>query len=151
MNVLFLDYDGVVNTVMWDKSGTKCNYGFPMDNKVNNFQAVQWVSEFCEKFQYDIVVTSTWRFGDNYAECLMNGGLRHGIQILGRTPRLNACRGEEIRAWLHEHPEVDNYIIFDDEADVGGLADHLVQCDECYGFGMKDFEKAAELHRRMST
>ena len=61
--VVFLDYDqdGVVNTSMWNGKGTRCTYNFPSDNKVNNFQAVQWLSEACQKFHYDIVVTSTWR------------------------------------------------------------------------------------------
>ena len=74
MNVVFLDYDGVVNTPLWDSEGKYCTYGFPEDNKVNNFQCVQWVSEFCQKFRYSIVVTSTWRFESNYKECLINGG-----------------------------------------------------------------------------
>lgn len=150
-NILFLDYDGVVNTPIWDESGTRCCYGSPMNNKVNNFQAVQWVSEFCQKFQYDIVVTSTWRFGQNYAKCLVNGGLRNGIQIVGRTPYLGTKRGEEIKAWLNEHPEVENYIIFDDDADMGDILDHLVQCDACYGFGLRDFKKAETLHNSGKT
>ena len=64
MNVVFLDFDGVVNTPWWsrDESGDlKCKYNFPFDGKVNNWQAVQWVSEFCEKYNYDIVISSTWR------------------------------------------------------------------------------------------
>lgn len=71
MNVVFLDYDGVVNTPMWNADGTRCSFGFPQDNKVNNFQCVQWVSEFCQKFNYSIVVSSTWRLDDNYKECLI--------------------------------------------------------------------------------
>ena len=59
--VLFLDYDGVVNTPMWNEKGTICRYNMPKDGKVNNFQAVQWISEFCQKFHFQIVVTSTWR------------------------------------------------------------------------------------------
>ncbi len=88
MNVLFLDYDGVVNTPMWDETGEKCTYNFPQDNKVNNFQCVQWVSEFCQKYGYSIVVSSSWRNRENYRECLLNGGLRDGIEILGKTPNL---------------------------------------------------------------
>lgn len=54
MNVLFLDYDGVVNTPMWDDDGKRCTFNFPSDNKVNNFQCVQWVSEFCQRYDYKI-------------------------------------------------------------------------------------------------
>ena len=74
LNIVFLDYDGVVNTPIWNSSGTNCTFNFPEDNKVNNFQSVQWVSEFCQKFNYKIVVSSSWRFYTNYKDCLYNGG-----------------------------------------------------------------------------
>ena len=103
MNVLFLDYDGVVNTLMWDDVGKHCRFNHSRDNKVNNFQAVQWVSKFCREYGYDVVVTSTWRFEDNYKDCLINGGLWDGIQILGRTPYVsNGNRGDEIQKYLED-------------------------------------------------
>ena len=83
--ICFLDYDGVVNTPMWNAEGTVCSYGFPKQGKVNNFQAVQWLSEACQKFGYDIVVTSTWRLHDNYKDCLINGGLRAGMGYCGTS------------------------------------------------------------------
>lgn len=38
MNVIFLDYDGVVNTPIWSFRAGKwiCTYATPSDNKVNN-------------------------------------------------------------------------------------------------------------------
>jgi len=151
MNTVFLDYDGVVNTPMWDADGKECRYNFPEDNKVNNFQCVQWVSEFCQKYHYDIVVTSTWRFDTNYADCLRNGGLRDGIEILGKTPTLyGKTRGDEIRAYLEAHPEVERFLIFDDDSDVEGMEDHLVLCS-CYtGFGIADFQEAERLHEQFA-
>ena len=106
--VIFLDYDGVVNTAMWNDNGTKCKYNFPKDNKVNNFQAVQWISEFCQKCGYDIVVSSSWRTDSNYKECLVNGGLRDGIKILGKTPDFCGyqSRGAEIEYYIETHPEI---------------------------------------------
>lgn len=147
MNVVFLDYDGVVNTPMWDGEGRRCRYYFPEDNKVNNFQCVQWVSEFCEKLGYDIVVTSTWRFEKNYIDCLKNGGLRKCVKVLGKTPTiLDGSRGEEIKAYLKEHPEVDQFLIFDDDNDMGELEEHLVLCDSNCGFGIREFYEAEALH-----
>jgi len=52
MNILFLDYDGVVNNIIWGHNGERANYGTPKDNKVNDYQACQWISEFCEKYDY---------------------------------------------------------------------------------------------------
>lgn len=151
MNVLFLDYDGVVNTPIWDDMGTKCRINNPFHKSVNNFQAVQWVSEFCEKFNYSIVVTSTWRYGDEtYRTCLINGGLRRGIKILGKTERLDGkCRGDEIQLYLNEHPEIENFIILDDDSDMGNLSNHLIKCNSYIGFTLIEFLKAKELHQLM--
>lgn len=153
-NVVFLDYDGVVNTPMWEnREGTwKCRYGQTFDGKVNNAQAVQWVSEFCEKYGYDIVVTSTWRLSNDYDACLIQAGLRRGIEILGRTPSLfGKPRGDEITQYLKENPDITGYLIFDDDADMGPHMDHLVQCDPWTGFGHADFLRAEELHRKFNS
>ena len=151
--VIFLDYDGVVNTPMWNENGTHCGYNYPGHNKVNNFQAVQWISEFCKKYDYDIVVTSTWRYDDNYKECLINGGLREGIKILGRTPVLSwkisdgYSRGDEIAAYLKDNPEIKHYIIIDDEEDfLPEQQEFFVQTNGDYGFGMHDMFECQKIH-----
>jgi hypothetical protein len=145
--ICFLDYDGVVNTPMWNAEGTVCSYGFPKQGKVNNFQAVQWVSEACQKFGYDIVVTSTWRLDDNYKECLINGGLRKGIEVLGRTPRFSGqSRGTEIKAYLEEHPEIQYYVIVDDEADMlPEQMSHFILTNGDTGFNLSEFKKFEEI------
>ena len=142
--------DGVVNTPMWNEKGTKCTYNFPQDNKVNNFQAVQWISEACQKFHYDIVVTSTWRWDENYKECLINGGLRPGIEILGCTPEIrDQCRGFEIKTYLKEHPEINYYIIIDDDCDMlPEQIDHFIMTNTHVGFTLTDFQKFEEIYMR---
>lgn len=138
MNVVFLDYDGVVNIPKWSYNGKywQCQYNFPESGSVNNEQAVQWLSEFCEKYKYSIVVTSTWRTSDNYQECLIRGGLRDGIEIVGKTPRLgfDAARGDEITAWLKRNPDVKNYLIIDDDSDMGIHMDRLIKTRADVGF-----------------
>lgn len=150
--VIFLDYDGVVNTPMWNDKGTHCSYNFPSDGKVNNFQAVQWISECCQKFHYDIVVTSTWRIKDNYKDCLINGGLRPGIEILGRTDDLryddwSASRGDEIAKYLADHPEINYYMIVDDENDIlPEQMDHFIQTNGDVGFTLSDFMRFEKIY-----
>ena len=153
MKVVFLDYDGVVNTEMWNREGTESKYNFPKDRKVNNFQAVQWVSEFCEQNDYKIVVTSTWRLYKNYQKCLINGGLRSSIEILGKTKELSdkgwrEQRGYEIQLYLQEHPEITEYLIFDDENFLlPEQKDHLIQTDPDVGFTIKNYYQACEKAR----
>ena len=149
MNVLFLDYDGVVNIPIWakDKNGVwDCDFGTPRDGKVNSEQAVRWVSHFCERFNYSIVVTSTWRMYDNFAECLYNGGLDESVKILGSTSVLHENRGREITKWLNEHPEVKNYLIFDDDTDMDEHIGRLVKCNSLSGFTGDSFNCARQLH-----
>jgi hypothetical protein len=145
--ICFLDYDGVVNTPMWNAEGTHCSYGFPKQGKVNNFQAVQWLSEACQKFGYDIVVTSTWRLDNNYKECLINGGLRKGIEVLGRTPRFSGQpRGSEIKAYIDEHPEIQYYVIVDDEADMlPEQMGHFIMTNGDTGFNLSEFKRFEEI------
>jgi hypothetical protein len=128
---------------MWDETGSYCSYSFPKQGKVNNFQAVQWVSEACQKFGYDIVVTSTWRLDNNYKDCLINGGLRPGIEILGRTPRFSSQpRGAEIKAYLEEHPEILYYVIVDDEADIlPEQCGHFILTNGDTGFNLSEFKE----------
>lgn len=153
VRVVFLDYDDVVNTFLWSWKAGKwiCRYGFPEDNAVNNAQAVQWVSEFCEKYGYAVVVSSSWRLEDNYEQCLRNGGLRETIKILGKTKSLpGRSRGDEIGQWLSEHPEVEQYLIFDNQTDMGEYKDHLVWCSSSAGFREEEFHEAERLHHRWS-
>jgi hypothetical protein len=156
LNVIFLDFDGVVNIPMWKQAKNEwvCSYNFPQNGKVNNEQAVQWVSEFCEKYRYSIVISSTWRFDgfDLCVKCLKNAGLRNGIEIIGCTPWLDGKqRGDEITVWLKEHPDVKNYLIFDDDSNMTCHMDRLVKCDPVVGFTMREFNVAEMLHSAFNT
>lgn len=150
-NVVFLDYDDVVNKAMWNRKPNgswKCTYNFPEDGSVNDLQAVQWVSEFCKKYGYSIVVSSTWRYYDNYKECLINAGLRDGISIEGCTPVIDmGNRGAEILEYLGEHPDITGYLIFDDlpPGYFTGCEDRLVQCKNG-SFGMPEYMTACSMH-----
>lgn len=155
MRILFLDYDGVVNTLMWyrdkETSKYKARYHGPKDGRVNNYQAVQWVSELCWKYSLDIIVTSTWRGSDNYKECLRNGGLRSGIPIRGCVCLNHSLnRAGQINQYLQMHPDVGNhFLILDDEVvdmkPFGYDDEHLVRCTTNGGFQYEEFHTACNL------
>ena len=151
MNIVFLDYDGVVNTLMFDGENKKPYFNFPRHNKVNNFQAVCWLNELCKKYNAKIVVTSTWRTSDNYKECLYNGGLDKSIEILGRTKKLGTARGIEIQEWLDEHEElnIEKFVIFDDDADMAHLEPYLVKTDTYIGITYHSFNWAELIFNNM--
>ena len=146
--ILFLDYDGVVNTPMWNEKGTKVSYAFPQDGKVNNFQAVQWVSAFCQTCKFNLVVTSSWREEKNYRECLTGGGLRKDVVIAGALPvDETKSRGELIRGYLLSHPEIKYYLIADDEEDLlSEQLPHLIKTNASYGFLEPEYKRCIELY-----
>lgn len=159
MNVLFLDIDGVVNNLIWDNK-REFRYSYP-PNAVNNFQACQWISKFCKKFNFSIVVSSSWRsIGlEKCKKCLYEGGIWKEIPIIDVTPTLyfpnntRTTRGSEITNWL-EHTkycvkEPINYLIFDDDNDMDSQINHLVKTDTLIGFTFKDFIKAQQLYEEL--
>jgi hypothetical protein len=113
---------------------------------------VQWLSEFCERCHYDIVVTSTWRSYPNYRACLIAGGLRPGIEILGCTEDLSdmhKTRGDEIKLYLATHPEIKYYVIVDDIDDfLPEQKEHFVKTAPEYGFCEPEMNKCVSIYMR---
>lgn len=66
MNVVFLDIDGVVNSLIWE--GDDFGFGDVHRRRVNNFQACKWVSKFCKENDFSVVISSSWR-SDGLEKC----------------------------------------------------------------------------------
>lgn len=149
--IIFLDFDGVVNTFYWEKQpdgSLKHTMCWPSDGYVNNIQAIGWLNELFYKIPYDIVVSSTWRMHlteIELQEILWRSGLKKDIKVVGKTPVLYQQRGFEIEKWLKDNNFKQKFIILDDDSDMGELLGVLVRCD-CYnGFGLHEFNKAFRL------
>lgn len=151
MKILFLDFDGVVNTPMWNSEARQFEMNFPHHNKVNNKQAVDLISRFCKMFDFQIVVTSDWRLNSNWRECLLNGGLDPTITILDRTdnlwqPGLSQSRGLEIHQWLDNHCCECFIIVDDDISDIDeDLLRFTVQTDSDTGFTEWNFQQCIDI------
>lgn len=151
-HLIFLDYDGVVNTLCFNDVNGEPNFNWPSDTRVNNTQAIAWLNKICRDFDCGIVVTSTWRKRDNYKECLWNAGLNKNINILGKTPEASyvahETRGREIVQWMNDNEDIMNniedFLILDDDADMWILYDHLIQTDTYLGLGFYEWEKIRE-------
>lgn len=150
--LIFLDYDGVVNNLVFhDIDGeptfyTKEGDEGKRDKAVNDFQAVAWLNKICREFNCKIVVTSTWRGREDYKECLYNAGFKG--EIIGKTPYLGCERGGEIYVWLNRKAnkkivdQIDDFIILDDDADMGTLLmPYLIQTNTYRGLGYEEYEK----------
>ena len=86
MNIVFLDFDGVVETIYWEKAkdGTwSYNVHKFGHEELNNKQAIGWLNELYKKVPYKVVVTSTWRYSMDIAqlqELLIKSG--HALETL---------------------------------------------------------------------
>lgn len=151
MKIIFLDYDGVVNNLIFHSiDGEPDFYCEPLDvysgrdYKVNDFQAVAWLNKICREFNCKIVVSSTWRGRDDYKDCLYNAGFKG--EIIGKTPYLRGCiyqRGLEIQHWLDNNIEyeIEDFIILDDDSDMCHLEKHLIKTDTYKGLGFKEYQE----------
>lgn len=122
--VLFLDFDGVLNSGAWFRAGDRG----PDDLDP---AAVAILNDIVDCTDCSVVVSSTWRLLHPLTELrriLGNHGYRFGLR--DQTPELSSVeqdrRGAEIAAWLHAHP-TPRFAILDDDNDMGPLAHKLVQ------------------------
>jgi hypothetical protein len=106
MKVLFLDIDGVVNRV-----GTRQRYRGFMG--IDPFLA-SMVGKIILDTGAAVVLTSTWRHFQGGREEVD----RHVYKTFDVTPIADTgFRGEEVKMWLDDHPEVTRYAIVDDDSD----------------------------------
>lgn len=129
MKVIFLDFDGVINSAdecaccsdTWLESG----FGFYQKHLVDTLNIL-----FNAVPDAKIVVSSTWRLGKE-VEQLQEMCKEMGIkgEIVGKTPRLGVytVRGNEIAAFIQQNKELlgydysynyNSYVIIDDDSDM---------------------------------
>ena len=149
--IVFLDFDGVVETIYWekDKDGSWSynihKYG---REELNNKQAIGWLNELYSKTPYDIVVSSTWRIGmtlEQLQTLITKSGFNPEIKVIGMTPVLYQQRGLEIQQWIDDNKFKNKFIIIDDDSDMCHLLSVLVRCDCQLGFTIYDYQKALRL------
>jgi hypothetical protein len=137
--VVFLDIDGVLAPIRrWDRYGD-------LDRA-----CIQVLNEIVSGGRADVVVSSTWRYGRTVAELqAMLDAQGFTGRVLDKTPTgaPGADRGEEIAAWLAEHP-VGGYVIIDDHADMGELRARLVQTHPAHGLQPADAPRAIAMVMR---
>lgn len=168
---LFLDIDGVVNTIMiYDRpieGRTMINrdhfyfeLNYPKDKRVSNEFAIRWLSKLCLEYELKIVITSTWLIGhslEDIKECLYNSGLDKGVEVIdGCFINMFKNRGTQIESWFNSKklcPDKSTFIILDDDLDMVGFnrdyTEYLIHCNNLIGFSMVEYQKACSLLDRL--
>lgn len=136
-NLLFLDYDGVVNTS--GKDGVK----------IFNRNCIRHLNKLCKKYDFRIVVSSSWKHYYNYKSILYHAGLDPDIPIEGKTEDLKN-REEEILKYVQEHPNLSDFLIIDDDF-IPNMEGHLVQTMSDVGLDSKKYHEAIALFKRLKN
>lgn len=151
MNIIFLDVDGVLNSI--DNLIKICNktnnryfgFDYPFDEEcLKNLKLI--VTETNAK----IVITSTWRRHEEGKNILLSVLNKYDLEkdIIGYTPFLNKSRGEEILQFLSTLEFKPNFIILDDDSDMGILLPYLVKTNIRTGL---TYEKTIEAINKLNT
>jgi len=129
MKVIFLDFDGVLNSAASFMLESRIRKEHPMADDlppVNETLCRVCTSNFRhildEVPDAKIVISSTWRqlFDLDWLKAKLSEYGIDSTRVIDVTPSLRvrmsqyAERGEEIKAWMDAHPEVTNYVILDD-------------------------------------
>jgi hypothetical protein len=119
MKVLFLDFDGVLNS-----------YHSPRSNG-DIFSPVSCLclnQVLSLEPELKIVVSSAWRLhGLEYVRRVLDKNGIDPARVIDVTGREVGFRGYQIQCWLDRNPGVENFVILDDESDMGSLMHKLVK------------------------
>ena len=130
MKVIFLDIDGVLNTNdTFEKSDMDC----VVDILIDEFR-IEYLKKIVEKTDAKIVLSSSlrWRFKkvgnevialtDYFAPEFIKILNRYGLALYDVLPIITlengkrALRQDEIKMWLSQNTDVENFVILDDES-----------------------------------
>ena len=143
MKIIFLDIDGVLNSVMYDAAREE-----RADTRID-MSRVKLLADIVNATDAKIVLSSTWREdwdkspelcgddGEYINRCLA----KYGLSIIDKTPYLSYSddRTLEILDWLARHRgEVENFVILDDiNCGWGELCSRVVITNP-YGYGLEE-------------
>lgn len=112
MKVIFLDIDGVLNSdEYFDKIEGQNIHGIEKDIDV---ETIKLLKKAIEETGAKVVLSSSWRYRKR-AQDLKQLMFECGVTVHSSTPYLENVRGEEIKQWLKEHPDTEDFVLLDDE------------------------------------
>ncbi len=156
MKIVFLDFDGVINSRKWfnslhDKSKEDALILVESD-EIFDPSAVELINQLIEKTEAKVVVSSSWRINHTLEELnkiLKEFGAR--FEAIDVTLRLYKERGIEIQTYLDylssKNENVESFVIIDDDSDMAHFRNtkHFVKTTFQDGFTEWHLEEALKV------
>lgn len=142
--VIFLDVDGVLNNGSWAMEMYDKGIRTYRDDILYE-PALERLKRIVDATDAQIVVSSSWRQIPTAYKHLQEWLEMYGMKVADITPYVGGCRGDDITAWFNRNPGEWSYVILDDEDDMDGHMDHLVQTDFDVGLIDTDVDKALNI------
>ena len=139
MNVIFLDFDGVIDTIHHNSN-------------IDVEKRIAILADICKEYNCKVVIEAaaknaidenTMEIEGEWVNFIFNLFKKYGIECIGRTPNVkkkynsisytSMWKEDEIRLYLFRHPEIEHYCIIDDDdlapnnSDLNKVRDHLVK------------------------
>ncbi len=137
VNVIFLDIDGVLNPYPNQRQNMEAGTDDTSVLKLDS-ECMKVLRRIIEKTGAKLVLSSSWRCEEWYGGFASKENVErqlqeYGMGLLDSTPVLPVYdRGKEILCYLQEHPEVEKFLILDDDRSVGWyeeLKEHFLRTD----------------------
>ena len=141
MNIIFLDVDGVLNSLADIEYGNQ--------EEITDYH-LKMLAEIYHTCNAKIVLSSTWRCLDDDSDCcgmyqyLLRRLDQYGMTIFSKTPVIGLNRPLEIKSWLENQSKKEKirFVILDDDFskekyDEYGIGEYLIKTE----FFCKDITK----------
>lgn len=167
MKILFLDFDGVLNSTRTSIAFANIKgYGtgslsfstdsrYPTEFSKEYFRldpiAIELLRRVIEDTGAKIVISSTWRLGscvEHFNKLFECYGWDTTDIVIGMTPYFGKIRGDEVKQWLDENKAlgITHYVIVDDSSDFRPeQKPHFVQTNLNIGFSHVTYNQCLKI------
>lgn len=159
--VIFLDIDGVLNSISWNDSHEK----EISDGTLVDAEKIKLLSMLVKRTNAKIILHSGWKYWFDQdlkplrpeaeklvmllkKEELMLGDITpdHSTEKIRRNKKFSLVKANEILAWLAEHKDVGSWIVIDDlDLHNRKIKLHQVKTDPNIGLTIEDVYKAEKM------
>lgn len=141
MNIIFLDIDGVLNSLPYFKSMKDTDETYKKDidetyNEISDFH-LKKLAEIYHTCNAEIVLSSTWRDLDDPSdkvcyqtyEYLLKSLAKYDMKIISKTPTIHMNRPLEIITWVNNQIDKEdiNFVSLDDDFSVEDYAKYGIE------------------------